>query len=374
MSSSDTDGSEDSDRRVKTARNVFLSKYDEYRERLRQEQQEAQRGEASKLVLEHLNNLQNIYEVVQQERNRDTRVQLKDAEALQDLAAFAATNARNIRFGDVGISLSQKDFVKNVKAYMNEMAMDYDVDEDKADVDTFNSYNWLKLGALWHAHSARGVLMDFMYGPLATERKKRAAHTRRLDDTSKGPLATAREVHAGDLSQSEKNTAQMVRSVYLVLLDKERSGELAGLGREGEPCSVNYYHFFINPHLFAQLVENLFFTSFLVRDGKLKIYEAEGVPMVRRTTREEAAMESKTNAHHIASFDHQTWQAIIAKYNIVEPFLGHRHQEEDAFVLESDLESEPLELQPEADIPGADEADEAEAMEQDSIKREPGHN
>lgn len=44
-------------------------------------------------------------------------------------------------------------------------------------------------------------------------------------------------------------------------------------------AGINFYEWIINPHSFSESVENLFYTSFLIREGKLVINIGEdGVP------------------------------------------------------------------------------------------------
>jgi len=44
---------------------------------------------------------------------------------------------------------------------------------------------------------------------------------------------------------------------------------------------INLFHFIVNPHDFAQSVENLFYLSFLIRDGKVALETNEdGEPII----------------------------------------------------------------------------------------------
>ena len=47
---------------------------------------------------------------------------------------------------------------------------------------------------------------------------------------------------------------------------------------------MNIFKFVINPHDFGQSVENLFYLSFLIRDGKCAFFtdEATGEPVIRK--------------------------------------------------------------------------------------------
>ncbi|KAK7680968.1 hypothetical protein QCA50_016021 [Cerrena zonata] len=113
----------------------------------------------------------------------------------------------------------------------------------------------------------------------------------------------------------------MVRLVYRTFNEKSRGEE------------YNFFKFFIDPRSFSQSVENLFFTSFLIRDGKVKLTKnKDGIPMIKICSvreAEEASTSSKNKTHHIATFDYQTWEGLIRTFDITECFLGHRDIEAD---------------------------------------------
>lgn len=272
-------------KKQKTDSSVLLAKYENLRTSLRDQNSEAYKGEATELVLKHLSDLKDVYGIVQHENNRDTRVQLMDSEILLDAARFAAINAQNIKLVDLGVSLNVDSYLHQVKKYMDQDKGEVDDDDDDDDEQQqgdsevlFNSFNWLKMGSLYLQVSSKPIVSDFLYGPLETERKKINVRARILDDTQKGGVVTtATNVQAQDIeSNEEQNTAHMVKSVYSKFIEKDDEEEDE---EDGEGEGVNFFKFFINPTSFGQSVENLFFTSFLVKDGKLKLtVNKEGSP------------------------------------------------------------------------------------------------
>lgn len=249
------------------------------------------------------------------------------------------------------------DVLNKIKMYMNPYA---DVDSntnDSVETETgealFNSFNWAKLGSLYLQVSSKPNADGFLYGPLETERKKMAVRSRVLDDTqSSGVAKTATNVQATDIeSNQEQNTAHMVKNVYRKFIENQGEQD----SEDEEEQGVNFFKFFINPNSFGQSVENLFFTSFLIKDAKLKLsVDEDGVPILLGVDPEDLEDEedeededddergSKTHNtnHFIATFTYDTWKELVRKYNITETYLGNRNEPEDTFDEEEEEEEE----------------------------------
>lgn len=307
---------------------VISEAYEQYQKEVAKAEALAYKGEAGLMVMEKIKELELIFAKVTQNDIKDLPMFMKDSEALKKTAAFAALNAKHIRFGDYKEALTLDEFTKAAKKFMNP---DYEEGSDRLLVESvnseqsaanevFNSYNWLKMGAMFVLLGSRVAPSQFLYGPLATQRRRVAPRTRNVDDTlgTQGKT-TAQKVTVEDIhTDPEQNTSHMVRSIYRNLVEKSEDDRL------------NFYVFFLNPDSFAQLVENLFYISFLVRDGKIRLDSDENdVPYVEVLDDEDTVDESAAISHHIATFDYPTWHRLIAQYNITESFIPHRDVPED---------------------------------------------
>ncbi|CCG23707.1 Nse4 protein [Candida orthopsilosis Co 90-125] len=348
--------------KAKLTKQDHLNAYNKLRQRMKNQLKLAAKGEGSALSLSNIEELKRLYNALEKEKVRDTKIHLEDSEVFKEASDFAALNARNLRFGEGGIALDERDVLKRLRKYAaTDSSILSDIvkedqdggdaygegneDEDEeliTDEYTFNKVNWLKLGVLYHQISKKPISVDFLNGPLANEKKRATNRTRNIDDTRGGRSTTARHVEASDVAQDEeKNTAYMVRLVYDKYLKKESKEE------------INFFKFFINPHSFAQSVENLFYTSFLIKDGRLKLYTGKsGVPCISRVSQkelEQIKLDSSNilSSHHIATFNYDVWQYFIQELDIKEAFLGHREGIEDQVPAEDffeDFGDEELEL------------------------------
>lgn len=303
--------------------------YEDFKKEVARAEAAAYKGEAGRIVLERIKDLENLFATVTGNDVKELSMFMKDSEALKRTAEFALLNADHIKFGDLGGALTQKEFIAAAKKFMNPDAAygdDHNAElrgtpEERAN-ETFNSFNWAKLGSMLLVKSDAVIPLYFLYGPLATKRRKVVQRARTVDDTvNSRDKITAQKVTATDIQEDpEQSTSHMVRLVYGVL------------GQSDEK-QVNLFRFFINPNSFAQSVENLFYTSFLVRDGKIKLdTDAEGVPYVEIPEDDgDIDLESAAVYHHIATFDVTAWKELIEKYSIVELFIPHRNIEEDTF-------------------------------------------
>ncbi|GEQ70301.1 hypothetical protein JCM33374_g3977 [Metschnikowia sp. JCM 33374] len=302
--------------------------YEQYKKEMQKLEAAALRGEAGSEILERMEELENLFTTLEGNGHAELSMYMKDSEALKKLAEIASTNAEHVRFGDLGGTLPLADFLKAARKYMNP---DMEYENDEASLgnqapqmnERFNSLDWKKLGRWFYSKGKVPVPSHFLYGPLATQRRRTGPRTRAVDDTvSTAAKTTAQKVAASDLQDDpEQSTSRMVRTLYGVL------------NKNDPDTRVNLYQFFVNPHSFGQSVENLFYTSFLIRDGKLKIdMGPDNIPYVEITDLEKEfgiQEEGSPLAHHISSFEFSVWKHLIKEYNITESYIPHRTTEED---------------------------------------------
>ncbi|QBM85419.1 Binding domain of Nse4/EID3 to Nse3-MAGE [Metschnikowia aff. pulcherrima] len=312
-----------------STQNDIALAYEQYKKEMTKLESLAQRGEAGPLVLERIKELKKLFNSVKNSDVKELSMFMNDSEALLKTTVFASTNASNMDFGDLGGTLPVEDFLQAARRYMNP-----DLGNDPVGLsademhDRFNSLDWGKLGALFYLKGKTPVVSHFLYGPLATKRRRIGPRTRRVDDTKSNiAKTTAQKVSASDLQDDpEQNTTHMVRAVFGVLKKKDAD------------TKVNLYKFFVNPHSFAQTVENLFYTSFLVRDGKFKVTMGpDNIPYVEQVSDEPAEDETSLMTHHIALLDGPAWRALIDNFNITESYIPHRTTAEQS---ESDSSDE----------------------------------
>lgn len=300
--------------------------YEEFKKEVSRAEAAAYKGEAGQLVLQRIKDLETIFAAVTQHDVRELSMFMKDSEALRRTAEFASINAEHIKFGDLGGALLQKEFLSGVQRYLNpDFAFEpsnSSVETQESVNETFNSLDWKKLGRLFYSLGKTPVPSYFLYGPLATQRRRATPRARVVDDTlGSKEKSTAQQVTATELQDDpEQSTSHMVRMVYGVLVKKAND----------EP--LNLFRFFINPHSFAQSVENLFYTSFLVRDGKLRVdVDKDGIPIVEIPEGDIDTDAPDRLSHHIATFDFQSWKSLVEQYDISELYIPHRAVEEDTW-------------------------------------------
>lgn len=103
------------------------------------------------------------------------------------------------------------------------------------------------------------VLTNLRYGPLEVEHTVRQ-HAPRRGRQEIAPETRPEEVQQEGKTKTKDPTTQHVKEISQVLnaMDPQRKG-------------VNLFRLFVNPDSFAQSVENLFYTSFLVKEGRVGI-------------------------------------------------------------------------------------------------------
>ncbi|EJF56923.1 hypothetical protein DICSQDRAFT_163640 [Dichomitus squalens LYAD-421 SS1] len=155
-------------------------------------------------------------------------------------------------------------------------------------------------------------------GPLSIEQKKRTAAKRAKLEKNKEDLKKPQEITEDDITRSGNETTKNVAALEHIL------NKIEG--------TVNIFKFVINPHDFGQSVENLFYLSFLIRDGKCAFFTDEdtGEPVIllcEQPTQKDY-QEGLVKHQLVMEFDMSTWKRAIEVFNITEPMIPQRPKSE----------------------------------------------
>lgn len=170
-------------------------------------------------------------------------------------------------------------------------------------------------------HIRRPALPGFLMGPLSIEKKVRRM-TQRSAPFKVSNLREVRpqELKAEDLKKSDKNDLPSIcKKIYEQLEKAQRIAqdavEAAYDALPGDPSpevtrrlmdrhalretgGIDLVRFVVNPHSFGQTVENLFYVSFLIREGSVKLaFDENGLPSLGKhavPTTYTSANETKT--------------------------------------------------------------------------------
>ncbi|TVY46030.1 Non-structural maintenance of chromosome element [Lachnellula subtilissima] len=201
------------------------------------------------------------------------------------------------------------------------------------------------------SHISRPAVPGFLLGPLSVEKRAKRVVVRKAalkinsiqetrpevlqkNDIEKSEnanlttlctqiLSRAKRVQADAMAkaESEHNENMSQREIEAVL-DKH------GISADGE---IAFLKFVINPYSFGQTIENLFYVSFLVRDGKAEIVVGDdgmpylSLPAARLANAPRDEGQSKHQA--VLALDMAQWKEAIELFDIKEPMIRHREEE-----------------------------------------------
>jgi hypothetical protein len=270
------------------------------------------------------------------------------------------------------------------------------VDQDDEEIgDEGDMMNWEHLGRFACLPNVRRpAVQGFLLGPLSLEKKARRATQR----TARLKINSLKEVRpqvldAQDLSRNDKNDLTLICSKILKKLEVEQAlaqyavqQKTKAVQKKGgvvtkeqerkwmqdnhvrDTGGIDMLRFLVNPKSFSQTVENMFYVSFLIRDGKVRLdYDEDGLPSLgewmhhscdvqrgpasNASLTESLALESadpdegedgegpartppppkpaSSSMKHqaIMSIDMETWRKLIDAFDIKECIIPHRNED-----------------------------------------------
>lgn len=274
-------------------------------------------------LLDYLNKSDRIIKTVKQ-----TAEAAIDSRGLVVAADLSARRVHRLTSGNVGNAIDVDEFVSKCITYMLQgRGIDDDEavelsstqrrrrqpargalgsdDEDGDGGDHGDMFNWAHLGRFACIPAVRRpALPGFLLGPLSTEKKARKV-TKRSAPFRVNNLQEVRpeELRVEDLKKSDKNDLPSIcRKIYVQLEQAQREAQdtVEDLcdKNEGDITSeeqralmerhalrgnggIDLLRFVVNPRSFGQTVENLFYVSFLIREGSIKLdFDEDGLPAI----------------------------------------------------------------------------------------------
>ncbi|PYH98491.1 nuclear protein Qri2/Nse4 [Aspergillus ellipticus CBS 707.79] len=228
-------------------------------------------------------------------------------------------------------------------------------DPNDSDEDQGDAMNWDWLGrAACFCNNSRPPVPGFLLGPLSVQKRVRQLAPRRVRERIDPSKAVApQELQDKDLDRQEtSNLTTMCTGINKLLAKTQNHGQdvverqLSRLPDDpsdemvqdvmakhnvADDGGVPLFHFCINPNSFGQSVENLFYVSFLVRDGLVGIsVDSRGLPTLHAAkphAPSEAQKKGVQKHQAIFTLDFETWQDLTQVYDIKESIIPHREEE-----------------------------------------------
>jgi hypothetical protein len=183
-------------------------------------------------------------------------------------------------------------------------------EEDEDEEDGGEGLDWALLGRLaCFPSNKRPPVSSFLLGPLSLQKRARTVTRRaRAQRQPLGPATRPQEVRQEDIRQSENsNLTHLVTTIRTRLSthisqgasrieeelndieDPDEDDHVAACNRHrvhttpnGE-AAVSLFDFVVNPTSFGQTVENLFYISFLIREGNARVLvDDDSLPLLSK--------------------------------------------------------------------------------------------
>jgi hypothetical protein len=248
---------------------------------------------------------------------RQTAEAAVDSRFLVNATDLASRKLQNSLHGSGGAGVDLDQFVSKCIYFMKSGGYRHGEEDaptiavaDDEEEDIGDGLDWALFGRqACFPSNKRPPVSSFLLGPLSVQKRVRTTQRRATQRRAPvGPATRPQEVNQGDITQSENsNLTHLVKGIKSKLEDHLRIGaegvedELnqypendvteedqtvafrrfrVAMTPDEEPA-VNLFDFAINPHDFGQTIENLFYISFLVREGNAQVVKDEhGLPLL----------------------------------------------------------------------------------------------
>ena len=294
-----------------------------------------------------------------------------DSRLLVAAADLSYKKINTLTLGDSSVGVDVDDFVTKCISFMrrpgsgNTQAAPTSTQgrrrqqADEEDDDDEDIMNWGFLGRNASImYNSRPALSGFLLGPLSVQKRAKRQTQRRAREERAEPTQHTRALRLTEeeLDTQEKQNLTVICAEILRLLESTQSRGEEAVQREydlrvkedmseGEvsqmvedimeenditkDTSVPLFKFCVNPKSFGQTIENLFYTSFLIKEGKAWLgYDQKGMPTIG-VARERSLAERQTAQRNQAVFtmSYDIWDEIVENCGLEKCIIPHREDQ-----------------------------------------------
>lgn len=244
---------------------------------------------------------------------------LIDAQIFATLAGYTKRQAAQLQTGLQTYDV--KTYTDHLVHYMRRTRADAADDaggEDDEFTDGMLSINFIQLGASVRKCNKAVPAIDFMHGNAPVENVVPVAERKKAKRVQKGKIT----VKPHELKSDEVEQTETDRQVAEMKRELERRKQ------------CNYWIFVIDPKSFTRSIENLFHSSFLIKDRMAFLDLKVDPPVIRcmdaRDRRHDQGGGDEGGAterqsQFIMGFDRNVWKEMIGKYNIRKCILPSKN-------------------------------------------------
>lgn len=317
----------------------------------------------SKGLEETLRKADELYENVKQ-----TSEATIDSRLLVETADLSYKKISNLTLGDGTTGIDVDDFITKCIIFMkqgNEPGMSRNEpprtqtqgrrrNQDDDDDDAGDTMNWEYMGKnACFLYNSRPCLTGFLLGPLSVQKKVRQQTQRKAREAQTQPTEAVRPVQLGaeDLEKQESaNLTEICTEIARLLkttMTRRQQGALQEMNElQGEVSNeqaeeilrrngiadngcIPLFNFCINPKSFGQSVENMFYVSFLIKEGKVGLdLDNHGLPTLGMVIARSLAERHETQRNQVIfTLDFDTWEDLVSSFGIQESIIPHRNEE-----------------------------------------------
>lgn len=293
-----------------------------------------------------------------------------DSRLLVTVSDLSYKRIAALTLGDSSVGVDVDDFVTKCISFMKR-ADPVDDEEQRAATDTQtqrrrrqqldaddddngNTLNWEYLGRnACLLYNSRPCLSGFLLGPLSVQKKVRQQTQRRAREEREEPTTRSRTLQLTEeeldnqekqsltaicgeiatlLGNAQEENMTRLQTTYNNMDEDPNDEEMADLMYQHDICDdggIPLFKFCVNPESFGQTIENLFYVSFLVKEGKAGLgYDKRGLPTISAAAERSLAARQETERKQaVFTMSFETWENIVESFGITKCTIPHREDQ-----------------------------------------------